>query len=156
MKRQIFFIAVSLALIFGLAARASAQTPAQIRIVSPRDNAIVPIGDVTVTVAVENVNLSDYHWHLYVDGELRSMIGNGVTSYSTQITQSGPHEIKAVLADEQHDELASSAVNVTAAPASPTSTVFNLSQTAPVMGALVIVIAALILIGLRVARRAAT
>jgi hypothetical protein len=148
-------------LIFGWlvlnASPALAQSDAQIQIVSPRDGGIVAIGDVTVTVATKNFILGDTnHWHLYVDGELRSMVGNGAPSWTTKIETSGPHEIKATLADAQHEELAAATIHVTAAPATPTESPFNLSQTAPVIGVLALLIIVSIVVALRLKPRQVT
>ncbi len=127
-----------------------------IRILAPLDNQIVPIGDVTVRVEAANFPLGGSNaWQLYVDGKSVGRAGDGATSLTTPILVSGPHELRASLANGQTDNLASASINVTAAPATPTQSPFNLSWTIPVMAVLVLFVLGLIAFGLRLTRRPA-
>jgi hypothetical protein len=133
----------------------AAPTPSDglIRILSPLDNGIVPIGQTRVEIATENVALDAAHpWRLYLDGNLVDTIENGETTYSLAIGVSGPHVITATLSDAQNRDLASASVQVTAAPESPSSSPFNLLWVAPVMAVFLIGVVLLIVIGLRVTR----
>jgi hypothetical protein len=136
--------------------RSANPTPSneQIRIVSPRDHAIVPIGQNKVEISTENIALDAAHpWHLYLDGNLVGTIENGETTFTFPISVSGPHEIKATLSDTKNDDLASASVQVTAAPETPSSSPFNLPWVAPAMGVLLIGVVALTVIGLRITWR---
>jgi hypothetical protein len=124
-----------------------------IRIVSPLDNGIVPIGQTRVEIATQNVALDAAHpWRLYLDGNLVGTIENGQTTYSLTIGVSGPHVITATLSDTQNRDLASASVQVTAAPETPSSSPFNLTWVAPIMGVFLIGVVLLIVIGLRMTR----
>jgi hypothetical protein len=142
-----------------LAARVSSpadQTPSdpQIRLVSPLQNQIVPIGETKVEIATANFTLDAAHrWRLYLDDKLIGTVENGATTFTLPILVSGPHEIKATLSDAEHDNLASAAIEVTAAPATPSTSPFNLPWVAAVMGALLIVVATLIVVALHMTRR---
>ncbi len=157
MKRYFLWaLCAGLVLSAAVLGQANAQAPEKpgVRIVAPLNNQIVPIGDVKVQIATDNFSLEGAnHWVLYVDGRMLGRVASGVTITTTQLLESGPHEIEAVLADAQNDNLASNKIVVTAAPATPTQSPFNLPWTAAVMGVLFVVVIALILIGLRVARR---
>ena len=129
-------------------------TAAQIRIISPREDAIVPIGQTKVEISTDNATLDAAHpWHLFLDGNLIGTIENGETTFSLPISVSGPHEIKATLSDARNEELASASVQVTAAPATPTTSPFNLPWVAPVMAVLLFGVVVLLVIGLRVTRQ---
>ncbi len=151
---KLLFAAASLCVVVASASAALAQSNARIRIVSPPNGGIVPVGEVEVKVATENFTLGDeHHWHLYVDGELRSMVANGATSWTTKITTSGPHEIRVALSDDEHDDLGSATIYVTAAPRTPRETPFNVPQMSVVMGALVLAIVTILAVSLRASRR---
>jgi hypothetical protein len=163
----VWIIGISLILSTGLAGAAS-YTPgaslsvsanptpssARIRIVTPREDAIVPIGQNKVEISAVNIALDAAHpWHIYLDGTLLGTIANGDSTFTMPISVSGPHEIKVTLSDTENNVLASASVQVTAAPATPTSSPFNLPWVAPTMAVLLIGVAALIVISLRVTRR---
>ena len=95
----------------------SAPFNGKISIVSPKEGATIPAGQVTVQVAVEGVKLGpDYHWHLSVDGKEVAMVEDGKDSATTSLT-AGNHEIGASLADAGHDDLVHTSVHVTVAGA---------------------------------------
>lgn len=86
----------------------------KISIVTPKDGATLPAGQVTVRVAVEGVKLGpDYHWHLLVDDKEVAMVEDGKDSTTTSLNP-GAHELGASIADEEHDDLASTSIKVTA------------------------------------------
>lgn len=139
----------------GSAMRSAAPTPssAQIRIISPIQNGIVPVGQTKVQVSIDNIASDAAHsWRLYLDGKLIDTFGPGETSYTLPIGVSGPHEIKATLSDSQNNDLASASVQVTAAPETPSSSPFNLAWVAPLMGAFLLGVALLIVVSLRMTR----
>lgn len=162
MKTFIFYVlAMSSILTVGCTIAEGTATPAvssntssvQIRIVSPRDSAIVPAGSNTVQVAVENMTPNEGgSWGLYLDGVLISTAGSGALTSTIPISVSGPHEIKAILTDAKNVELASSAIEVTAAPETPTASPFNLPWVGPVMAVFVVGVLAMIGLGLRITR----
>jgi hypothetical protein len=126
---------------------------ASIRIVSPLDNGIVPIGQNKIEIATGNISLDTAHpWRLYLDGSLIATVDKGETTYSLPIGVSGPHVISATLLDAESHDLASASVHVTAAPESPSSSPFNLPWVAPTMAVFLIGVAALLVISLRVTR----
>lgn len=132
----------------------AAGNGSQIRIIAPRDNAIVPAGANTVQVSLENLAPGAAHaWHLYLDGVLINTLESGVVTTTVPISESGPHEIKATLTDSENVELASSSVEVTAAPETPTSSPFNLPWVAPAMAVFVVGVLAIIAVALRITRR---
>lgn len=134
-----------------------APSNAQIRVVTPRENAIVPIGQTKVEIATENFTLDASHgWRLFLDGALIGTIENGATSYILPIGVSGPHQIKVTLSDPEQGEIASAAVEVTAAPETPSSSPFNLPWVAAVMGVLLIVVGTILVVSLRMTRPRAT
>jgi hypothetical protein len=136
--------------------RSANPTPsnARIRIVSPREDAILPLGQTKVEVSTENIVLDAAHpWSLYLDGNLVGTIASGESTFTLSISVSGPHEIKATVSDSGNSELASASVEVTAAPATPTTSPFNLPWVAPIMAVLLIGVAAILLFSLRVTRR---
>ncbi len=81
----------------------------QFSLLSPTDNATVD-SPVTVTVpqfACEN----GMHWHLYVDGKLKSMV---VDSPTQQVVLTpGVHTIKVSLASTDHQELTTRETTIT-------------------------------------------
>ncbi len=124
-----------------------------VQILSPTNNQIVSLGGVTVTIATQNFTLGGPNrWRLYMDDVLVSTIQDGATSYTVQLTTSGPHTIRVVLADSQHDNLASTQIDVEAAPATPTGEPFNLPWMAPAMAVLAVGIVILLVVALRVGR----
>ncbi len=126
---------------------------AQIRLVSPQENAIVPIGQNKVEIATQNFALDASHrWKVFLDGALIGTIENGSTTYTLPIGVSGPHQIKVTLSDPQQEEVASATVQVTAAPETPSSSPFNLPWVAAVMGVFLIGVATLIAVSLRMTR----
>ncbi len=61
----------------------------------------------TVEVATEGFNTSGDHWHLYLDGELRAMVGAGRTSYLLTLPEDiaiGEHELKVTISNSDHEE----------------------------------------------------
>ena len=154
--RRYLLLGLCLGLTLGAAGwgRAEAQAPEKpgVRIVSPLNNQIVPMGVVTVEIAADHFQLAgSNHWVLYVDGLNLGPVESGVTMTTTQLLESGPHQLEARLADAQNDNLASATIFVTAAPATPADSPFNLKWTAVVMGGLVVVVLALLWVGLRIA-----
>ncbi len=131
-----------------------AQSSPSVKIAAPRDGAIVALGEVKVQIETQNFTLDGvHHWRLYVDGKLREMVQGGMNEYTTRLDTSGPHQIMVTLADAEHDELASAMVEVTAAPATPRHSPFNVPQVAAVMGVLLLVVSGLIAVGLRIVPR---
>ncbi len=140
--------------------RAEAQHAAQgnpaVRIIAPVNNRVLPLGDVKVEIATDNFPLDgSNYWRLFVDDYMVTKVGQGATSYTTQITTSGPHEIKVTLGDGQREDIASASIALLTAPATPTTEPFNLPWMAPVMGALAVGIVLLLVIALRITRPAA-
>src|SRR5262249_17508454 len=101
---------------------ATASTPAagttpgafngKISIVDPGTDDTVVAGPVEVSVSVEGVTLGDqYHWHLYLDGQEVTMVMEGKSAYTTDMT-AGKHTIKVSLADATHDELTSATEDI--------------------------------------------
>jgi methionine-rich copper-binding protein CopC len=131
------------------AGSASAAQP-QIRIVSPVNNQIVPLGDVKVEITTAKPSPASY-WQLSVDDKMVGKAEAGATSITTTITTSGPHTLKATLADAQNDNLASAAIVVTSAPETPSQSPFNLPWVAAVMAVFVVFVLVLLFVSLRIA-----
>ena len=106
----------------------SAPFNGKISIISPKEGATMPAGQVTVQVGVDGVKLGpDYHWHLSVDGKEVAMVEDGKDSATTSLTP-GNHEIGASLADAGHDDLVHASVHVTVAGATLPTTGGNASN----------------------------
>lgn len=132
----------------------STPTGALIRIVSPFEDQIVPIGQNRIEIAVQNTAGDALHpWQLYLDGNLIATVDKGETVYTLPIGVSGPHLITATLTGSPNTSLDTASVHVTAAPESPSSTPFNLPWVGPVMGFLLIGIVAMLAFGLRMTRQ---
>ncbi len=154
----LFGLCMGLVLSVAVWAPAQAQSPEKpgVHIVTPLNNQIVPMGVVTIEIAADNFTLAgSNHWLLYVDGKNLGPVESGTTMTTTQLLESGPHQLEARLADAQNDNLASTTIFVTAAPATPAESPFNLAWTGTVMGILVLVVLALLWLGLRMTRRPA-
>ncbi len=124
-----------------------------IRIVAPTNNRVLPLGDLQVQIATENFSLGgSNYWRLFVDDYLVSKVGQGATSYTTQITASGPHQIKVTLGDGQREDIASATIEVLTAPATPQNAPFNLPWMGPAMAVLAVGIVLLLLVALRMTR----
>lgn len=84
----------------------------RINIVDPAPDDVVVAGPVEVSVSVEGVTLGDqYHWHLHVDGTEVTMVMEGKSAYTTNLT-AGKHTLKVSLADSTHDELTSATEDI--------------------------------------------
>ncbi len=156
MKRHVLFtLSVSLilsALWFG-PAEAQSGGNATIRIVAPSNSRVLPLGDVQVQVATENFPLTgSNYWRLFVDDYMVSKVGQGATSYTTQITASGPHQIKVTLGDGQREDIATATISVLTAPATPPNAPFNLPWMGPAMAILSVGIVLLLVVALRMTR----
>ena len=91
------------------AATTSSLLISQFSLLSPADNTTIG-SPVTVTVpqfACEN----GMHWHLYVDGKLKSMVVD--TSTQQVVLTQGVHTIKVSLAGTDHQELTSRETTIT-------------------------------------------
>ncbi len=138
-----------------LAGSSQAGKPS-VKIVRPADGQYVSNGDVTVEIATDNFPADPSNsWQLFVDDKPAVKVESGKTTATVNIPDSGPHTIKVVLADAQNPSLASAQVEVTAAPATPRETPFNLAWVAPVMAVFVVFIITLIAVSLRMTRRPA-
>jgi methionine-rich copper-binding protein CopC len=85
-----------------------------IKIVSPADKTTIPAGKTDVKIALVGVELGDqYHWHVYLDSNMVTMIVNKSDSATIDVP-AGEHDIKVTLADASHTDLASAQVHVTA------------------------------------------
>lgn len=142
-----------------LAATAAAQTSSaapRIQIIRPVQNGVVPLGTFPVQIQVENFAFDETHyWQVFIDGTPAGITETRTLSATVSIFRSGPHEIRAALSDGRRAELAAATVTVTAAPATPKGTWFNLAWSAPAFALMMVGIIALVLFSLRITRRTA-
>ncbi|MGB8647421.1 MAG: Ig-like domain-containing protein [Anaerolineae bacterium] len=140
-------------------AQQSTPTPAggppHVHIVKPAENGVVSISEFPIVVTADNLPANtDAQWQFYIDGKPAGSATGAAITYTLSITVSGPHTIQAALAGPGGSELASAAVNVTAAPRTPDAA-FNVSNMGPVMAVLTIGIFLLIIFSVRLTRRPA-
>ncbi len=163
MKNRLLFslgaVLISSALWFIAVAGAGAESAGQadgnpaIRIVAPVNNRVLPLGNLTVEIATENFTLGgSNYWRLFVDDYMVSKVGQGATSYTTQITTSGPHHIRVALGDGQREDIASATIDVLTAPATPANPPFNLPWMGTAMAGLAVGIVLLLVVALRLTR----
>jgi methionine-rich copper-binding protein CopC len=92
-----------------------------IKIVSPENNATVPVGKLEIKIALTGVTLGDsYHWHVYLDNNMMTMVTNASDTATIDVP-AGEHDIKVALADAAHDDLANDTVHVTVQGAAPSA-----------------------------------
>jgi hypothetical protein len=83
-----------------------ANEGAVVRIVSPPDGGIFDEGEeVVVQIEVENFELGEGHWHVYVDGSSWGMVTGGNTDEVLRGLAPGQHDIEVHLATGDHLEL---------------------------------------------------
>ncbi len=156
MKRHLLFALSAVLILSGIGfTRVEAQSGGNpsIRIVAPVNNRVLPLGDVKVEVATENFPLEgSNYWRLFVDDYLVTKVGAGATSYTTQITTSGPHQIKVTLGDGQREDVATASIEVLTAPATPRDAPFNLPWMGTAMSILAVGIVLLLVVALRLTR----
>lgn len=146
------FFAVALTML--AAGALAAQGGASIKFVKPGDRRNVPIGQMDVTVAITGVTLSEgYTWQLLVDSVPEGSVRDRTTITFEMSQPSGPRRMKAVLLDPQGQPVASDEILVLAAPVEELIPVFNRSWFAPAMAVLTVVVAAIIVLGLRLRPR---
>lgn len=85
-----------------------ANNGAVVKLVSPTDGATFnKDDDVVVEIEVENFDLAGegYHWHLYVDGSVWTMVENGGTKFVLHGLDPGEHHLEVYLGLPTHEEL---------------------------------------------------
>lgn len=85
-----------------------ANNGAVVKIVSPVDGATFnKDDDVLVEIETENFDLAGEgnHWHLYVDGNVWTMIENGGTKFVLHGLDPGMHHLEVYLGLPTHEEL---------------------------------------------------
>jgi hypothetical protein len=154
MKRMLVSIAL-LGVALWFVGDVTAQTSASIQIVKPLDRRNVPEKDAQVTVEITGVMANEGHyWELWVDEE--PMIGarNGEQTVSVSFKPTGPHRLKAVLFDQQGNQLAvSNIVLVIAAPVDERKPQFNREMMAPFMAVFSVAMVLLIAVSVGLHRR---
>lgn len=154
MKRVLWF-AMLIALV--LPAAAYAQSDASIKIVKPGDRRNVELGDVTATVEISGVTLSEgYTWQILVDSVPQGMVHEGMTAAIQIPKPSGPHRLRAELYDAAGKPIASNEILVMAAPVENHDPVFNRAWFAPFGLIFTITIIGIIFLGLRLRPRPTT
>lgn len=78
-----------------------------LKIISPLDDATVPVGMVKVETSLDGATLGENgsHLHFYVDDNLALMGKGAQTSAEIEIKEPGEHEIKVTYSDSAHDDL---------------------------------------------------
>ncbi len=127
--------------------------PGALQIVKPRQDAIVPLGDLSVEIAPLSGTAAASGWQLYLDDKLVALVPGNAISYTVSLTESGPHTIQAVIPGKPRSDPSGPLVAITAAPSTPQGPAFNLPWMAWPMGILTVGIVVLILVSLRIARR---
>lgn len=95
-----------------------------LKIVSPVDDAEVPVGMVKVDTALDGAAPGENgsHLHFYVDDNLALMGQGGQTSAGVEIQDPGEHEIKVTYSDKDHADLMQVHVHVMAKAAGAQAT----------------------------------
>ncbi|ORE86846.1 hypothetical protein ATO7_07397 [Oceanococcus atlanticus] len=61
----------------------------------------------TIEVKTSGLDTAGDHWHLYLDGQLKAMVGGGRTRYQLTVPadiEPGHHEIKVTISNAAHEE----------------------------------------------------
>lgn len=104
------------------AALPSEKDGIKIAFVSPQDGATVPAGNVNIEIHVEGVTLGpDYHWHLYVDDKLVTMVTEPTTKATLKL-EAGEHHLKATLAEKDHGDIVGTEIHVQVTAAAQAAT----------------------------------
>ncbi len=156
MKKELLSAAGLIASFVLFASVVSAQGAApEIRIVKPVPNGVVPVGQVPIEVSTSNLPAGGNNaWQVYLDDKLIKTVSTQAISTTVPVVQSGPHFIRVAL-QADGATVPGPQIAVTAAPATPTGTWFDLAWSAPAFAVMTIAIALLILISLRLTRRPA-
>ncbi|MCC7165664.1 MAG: hypothetical protein IT331_24415 [Anaerolineae bacterium] len=154
MKRVLVSIAL-LVVTLWFVGNVAAQSAASIQIVKPQDRRNVPDKNAQVTVQISGVLPNDGHyWELWVDEEPVVGVRNGEQSVAISFKPTGPHRLKAVLFDQQGNQLAvSNIVLVIAAPVDERKPQFNREMMAPFMAGFSVAMVLLIAVSVGLHRR---
>ena len=79
-----------------------------IRIIKPEPRSQWAAGQThQVQVKTQGFDTAGDHWHLYLDGQLKAMVGGGRTEYQLRLPEDlpeGVHEIKVTISNSSHKE----------------------------------------------------
>lgn len=154
MKKILVWIFV--ALLFGAPSLVSAQESPSIRIVKPGDRRNVELGEITVTVEITGVTLSEgYTWQMLIDAVPQGMVREGLTTNIVMGKPTGPHHLTAQLYDARGNVVSTHDILVIAAPVENREPIFNRAWFAPFMLGFTIVVFGIIALGLRLRPRPA-
>lgn len=153
MKRILF---LTLLFLLALPPAANAQSSAAIRIVKPGDRRNVELGQISVTVEITGVALTDgYTWQVWIDNDPQGMVRNATETNITIPEPSGPHRLRAELYDPKGAMIASNEILVLAAPVEDHNPLFNPAWFSPLMLGFTIIVIGLVVFSLRIHPRKA-
>lgn len=79
-----------------------------IRIIVPEQHSQWTAGNTyLVQVETQGFDTAGDHWHLYLNGQLKAMVGGGRTEYQLRLPEDlaeGEHEIKVTISNSSHKE----------------------------------------------------
>ncbi len=151
MKRLLLFTLLVLSL---LPSALNAQTNASIKILKPADRRNVALGEITVTVEISGVTLSEgYTWQMLIDAVPQGIVRDATTTNIVMPKPTGPHHLTAQLYDPNGALLAAHDILVIAAPVENRTTIVNRAWFSPLMFGFTLVIFGIILFALRLRPR---